>query len=132
MIFKKKAKVKDIKEEHDQMSFVQEQMQRIEEQLKQFDPDSSEYAALYKEYLSVQTSAINEETLKSKKIENENKSAETELKHKERRAGIWKTTISAVSGIVAAIAIPIVEQKIGPGMSKLSTHALANIFKKKD
>lgn len=130
-MFKKKKTAEDIKKEHDNLSFVQEQKKRIEERLKKLDPDSSEYAALYKEYMSTQASELNDENLKSKKIENENKSQETNLKKKEIRAGIIKTAISSGSTILAAILIPIVEQKIGPGMSKLSAHAMSAIFKAK-
>lgn len=130
-IFKKKKTMKDIKKEHENLSFVQEQQRRRVDRLKKLDPESSEYEKLYKEYVSAQGAELNDENLKSKRIENENKSQETILKKKEIRAGIIKTAISSASAVLAAIIIPIVEQRVGPAMSKLSSHAMSAIFKAK-
>ena len=130
-IFKRKPK-KEENEVIQDPTFVEEQKKNLEEQLKELNPISDEYNKIYDQYLKVQDSEIKEETLEGKKIENANKKEETNQKNKDRKAGIAKTAISAAAGVVAAVLIPLTEQKIGPGMSKLSNHAQANIFKRKD
>ena len=124
---KKKAEEKVQKEP----TFVEEQKKILEEKLRTLKPDSDEYSKVYDQYLKIQESEIKEETLEGKKIENANKSLEPVLKNKERKAGITKTAISAGAGVAAAILIPLTEQKIGPGMSKLTSAANNNIFKQK-
>ena len=112
-------------------TFIESQKAKIEGMLLAEEPGSEKYAALYKEYLSVQASEINEETKKGKEIENVNKSQEIDQKNKDRKASIKKTAITAGAGVAAAVAIPLVEQKVGPAMSKLSGPAMQAIFKQK-
>lgn len=131
-IFKRKPKKQETEEEKKDPTFVEEQKKKLEEQLLKLKPESKEYAAIYDQYLKLQESEIKEETLEGKKIENSNKKEETTHKNKDRKAGVIKTAISAGAGVVAAVLIPLTEQKIGPGMSKLSNHAQASIFKRKD
>ena len=112
-------------------TFVESQKKKIEEMLLKEEPGSDKYAALYKEYLSVQASEINECTKEGKEIENANRSQEIDQKNKDRKAGIKKTAITATAGVAAAVAIPLVEQKVGPAMSKLSGPAMSAIFRQK-
>lgn len=131
-IFKRKPKNEETEEVQKDPTFVEEQKKKLEEQLLKLKPESKEYAAIYDQYLKLQESEIKEETLEGKKIENSNKKEESTHKNKDRKAGVIKTAISAGAGVVAAVLIPLTEQKIGPGMSKLSNHAQASIFKRKD
>lgn len=125
----KKAK-KEEKVEKD-LSFIEEQMKNLEGRLRITDPTSEEYSLLLEQYQKLQDSQIKDETLESKKIENHNKSLEPMQKDKERKAGITKTTVSALAGVAAAVVIPLTEQKLGPAMSKLSGPAMSNIYKQK-
>lgn len=131
-LFKRKPKKTTEEETQKDPTFVEEQKKKLEEQLLTLKPDSKEYATIYDQYLKLQDSEIKEETLSGKKIENSNKALEPAQKKADRKAGVVKTAISAGAGVVAAILIPLTEQKIGPGMSKLSNHAQASIFKRKD
>lgn len=129
-IFKKHKQTTE-EEVKKEPTFIEGQKAKIEAMLLQEEPGSEKYAALYKEYLSVQASEINETTKSGKEIENFNKSQEIDQKNKDRKAGIKKTAITAGAGVAAAVAIPLVEQKLGPAMSKLSGPAMSAIFKQK-
>lgn len=129
-IFKKHKQTAE-EEVKKEPTFIEGQKAKIEAMLLQEEPGSDKYAALYKEYLSVQASEINETTKSGKEIENFNKSQEIDQKNKDRKAGIKKTAITAGAGVAAAVAIPLVEQKLGPAMSKLSGPAMSAIFKQK-
>ena len=128
---KKKPEKKEEKDIQKDLTFIEVQKKKMEEQLSKLEPGTEEYDKVYNAYLKLQDSEIKEETLNGKKIENHNKSLEPEQKKAERKAGIVKTVTSAGAGVAAAILIPLTEQKIGPGMSKLSNHAQASIFKNK-
>lgn len=128
---KKKPEKKEEKDIQKDLTFIEVQKKKMEEQLSKLEPGTEEYDKVYNAYLKLQDSEIKEETLNGKKIENSNKAQEPEQKKAERKAGIVKTGISAGAGVAAAILIPLTEQKIGPGMSKLSNHAQASIFKNK-
>lgn len=130
-MLKFKKHKKSTEEEVKQPTFIESQKAKIEGMLLKEEPGTEKYAALYKEYLSVQASEINECTKIGKEIENSNKSQEIDQKNKDRKAGIKKTAITASAGVAAAVAIPLVEQKVGPAMSKLSGPAMAAIFKNK-
>lgn len=130
-IFKKKPEKKEEKDIQKDLTFIEVQKKKMEEQMSKLEPGTEEYDKVYDAYLKLQDSEIKEETLNGKKIENHNKSLEPEQKKAERKAGIVKTVTSAGAGVAAAILIPLTEQKIGPGMSKLTNHAQASIFKNK-
>ena len=127
-MLKFKKHKKSTEEEVKQPTFIESQKAKIEGMLLKEEPGTEKYAALYKEYLSVQASEC---TKIGKEIENSNKSQEIDQKNKDRKAGIKKTAITASAGVAAAVAIPLVEQKVGPAMSKLSGPAMAAIFKNK-
>lgn len=131
-IFKKKKPEKEeVKDVQKGLTFIEVQKKKMEEQMDKLEPGTEEYNKVHDAYLKLQDSEIKEETLNGKKIENHNKSLEPEIKAADRKAGVKKTAYSVLGGVAAAVIIPLTEQKIGPGMSKLTNHAQANIFKNK-
>lgn len=131
-IFKKKNKTvsEEVIETKDP-TFVETEKARIETLLKDETPGTERYAKLQGAYRETLEHELKEANIDGKEIENTNKAQEPELKKAELKAGIVKTGITAGGGIIACVAIPFIEQKIGPAMSKIANHAQSAIFKNK-
>ena len=139
--FKKKAKneeakseVKEVIKEPTFAETLGENKSKILEEIAALDKESDtykdDYAKLMALIKSIEDSEIKEEILVGNKIDNQNKSEESNIKKSEIKAGVAKTGIATGGAVLGCIVIPFIEQKVGPAMSKIAAQASAALFKK--
>lgn len=135
--FKKKSKNEEVKVDFKDQKTLDDlyaKKQAILKSINELDPEDDDYDEKYGKkmglFKSIQDSLKQESIHEGIKIENANKAAETELKKKESNSKVKAAMVTGGFALGGCILIPIMDNLLGPAMSKVMPVALGALFKK--
>lgn len=124
---KKATKKEEVKKE---LTFAEKEIKKAEAKLAELEVGTKEYDEAVNSLNKLKASKLVDLNIDGKEIVNENLKQETKLKKKEINAGVAKTAITTVGAVAGCAIIPIIEQKVGPAISKVAGPAMSAMFKK--